>query len=161
MAGLLHDTVEDTDTVTLSMIEESFGYECMRIVEGETKFSKLTQLQQTKSSSSKEDLQVCSPLLVPIPYPCCAQYNTLLPYPVPRRCLCSCASVRGLTAVVGSPVACRCAQWELLYGRTAHSVLKVMLRAMSTACQSVLVCAIVLEAGLCARHDARRSHTPR
>lgn len=58
VAGLLHDTVEDTKTVTLAQIEESFGYECMRIVEGETKFSKLTQLQQPKSHSSKEDEQV-------------------------------------------------------------------------------------------------------
>ena len=58
VAGLLHDTVEDTDTVTLEEIEVWFGYDCKRIVEGETKFSKLCQLQ--KPSVSKEDLQVNS-----------------------------------------------------------------------------------------------------
>src|SRR5690625_121706 len=39
-AGLLHDTVEDTD-VTFEQIEEEFGPAVRRIVEGETKISKL------------------------------------------------------------------------------------------------------------------------
>ncbi len=40
IAGLLHDTVEDTD-VTFEQIEEQFGKPVRRIVEGETKISKL------------------------------------------------------------------------------------------------------------------------
>ena len=36
-AGLLHDTVEDTDVVTFERIEEEFGPTVRRIVEGETK----------------------------------------------------------------------------------------------------------------------------
>src|SRR5690625_2283775 len=40
IAGLLHDTVEDTD-VTFEQIEEKFGVAVRRIVEGETKISKL------------------------------------------------------------------------------------------------------------------------
>ncbi len=41
IAGLLHDTVEDTD-VTFEDIEDQFGSAVRRIVEGETKISKLT-----------------------------------------------------------------------------------------------------------------------
>ena len=40
IAGLLHDTVEDT-SVTFEEIEEKFGHTVRRIVEGETKISKL------------------------------------------------------------------------------------------------------------------------
>ena len=36
-AGLLHDTVEDTNVVTFERIEEEFGSTVRRIVEGETK----------------------------------------------------------------------------------------------------------------------------
>jgi (p)ppGpp synthase/HD superfamily hydrolase len=36
-AGLLHDTVEDTDVVTFERIEEEFGATVRHIVEGETK----------------------------------------------------------------------------------------------------------------------------
>jgi GTP pyrophosphokinase len=43
MAGLLHDTVEDTD-LTFSQIEEMFGPTVRSIVEGETKVSKLPKL---------------------------------------------------------------------------------------------------------------------
>lgn len=43
MAGLLHDTVEDTD-LTFSQIEEMFGKVVKSIVEGETKVSKLPKL---------------------------------------------------------------------------------------------------------------------
>jgi (p)ppGpp synthase/HD superfamily hydrolase len=40
-AGLLHDTVEDTDLVTFERIEEEFGPAVRRIVEGETKVTLL------------------------------------------------------------------------------------------------------------------------
>ena len=43
MAGLLHDTVEDTD-LTLDQIENMFGSVVKSIVEGETKVSKLPKL---------------------------------------------------------------------------------------------------------------------
>ena len=41
IAGLLHDTVEDTESVTFSQIQDQFGIVVRRIVEGETKVSKL------------------------------------------------------------------------------------------------------------------------
>lgn len=43
MAGLLHDTVEDTD-LTFDQIEAMFGHVVRNIVEGETKVSKLPKL---------------------------------------------------------------------------------------------------------------------
>ena len=43
MAGLLHDTVEDTD-LTFEQVEAMFGKEVKNIVEGETKVSKLPKL---------------------------------------------------------------------------------------------------------------------
>lgn len=43
MAGLLHDTVEDTD-LTFELVEEMFGTVVRTIVEGETKVSKLPKL---------------------------------------------------------------------------------------------------------------------
>lgn len=43
MAGLLHDTVEDTD-LTFELIEDMFGMTVRTIVEGETKVSKLPKL---------------------------------------------------------------------------------------------------------------------
>ena len=43
MAGLLHDTVEDTD-LTFEQVEAMFGQEVKSIVEGETKVSKLPKL---------------------------------------------------------------------------------------------------------------------
>eukprot|EP00871_Galdieria_phlegrea_P000277 jgi/Galph1/124/GphlegSOOS_G4842.1 len=72
ISGLLHDTVEDT-TVTFETIEALFGKDVRRIVEGETKFSKLASkigaslsqtdtetdkkrsFQNAKSTSSKKD----------------------------------------------------------------------------------------------------------
>jgi len=36
-AGLLHDTVEDTNVVTFESIEDEFGATVRHIVEGETK----------------------------------------------------------------------------------------------------------------------------
>jgi (p)ppGpp synthase/HD superfamily hydrolase len=44
MAGLLHDTVEDTE-LTFSQIEIMFGHTVKSIVEGETKVSKLPRLE--------------------------------------------------------------------------------------------------------------------
>lgn len=43
MAGLLHDTVEDTD-LTFHQVEKLFGHTVRSIVEGETKVSKLPKL---------------------------------------------------------------------------------------------------------------------
>lgn len=54
VSGLLHDTVEDTDVVSLELIGELFGAGCRCIVEGETKFSKLSKLQK---GMSKEELK--------------------------------------------------------------------------------------------------------
>jgi guanosine-3',5'-bis(diphosphate) 3'-pyrophosphohydrolase len=58
MAGLLHDTVEDTE-VTLEMIEERFGPAVRRIVEGETKISKLKmgKLDDTIEDEQAENLR--------------------------------------------------------------------------------------------------------
>jgi len=50
VAGLLHDTVEDTDHVTFESIQERFGPAVRRIVEGETKVSKVSS-----SVSKKKD----------------------------------------------------------------------------------------------------------
>lgn len=46
IAGLLHDTVEDTDT-TLDDIEKNFGEEIMRLVDGVTKLSNLPRVSKT------------------------------------------------------------------------------------------------------------------
>ncbi|KAH9575155.1 hypothetical protein CY35_01G097300 [Sphagnum magellanicum] len=45
VAGLLHDTVEDTEHVTFEKIEDQFGPAVRRIVEGETKVSKLGKMK--------------------------------------------------------------------------------------------------------------------
>merc|ERR1712070_1254011 len=51
IAGLLHDSVEDSD-LTLIEVERLFGKTVKLIVEGETKVSKLTKLTIPSSSSS-------------------------------------------------------------------------------------------------------------
>ncbi|XP_044981535.1 putative GTP diphosphokinase RSH1, chloroplastic isoform X2 [Hordeum vulgare subsp. vulgare] len=56
-AGLLHDTVEDTDMVTFEAIQNEFGATVCRIVEGETKVSKLGKLQCKNEGSSKQDVK--------------------------------------------------------------------------------------------------------
>lgn len=56
-AGLLHDTVEDTDVVTFERIEKEFGATVRRIVEGETKVSKLGKLQCNKENNSVQDVK--------------------------------------------------------------------------------------------------------
>lgn len=54
IAGLLHDTVEDTP-ITLEELECLFGSDVRRIVEGETKFSKLAKkVHGDKASRSEE-----------------------------------------------------------------------------------------------------------
>ncbi|ONL97893.1 Putative GTP diphosphokinase RSH1 chloroplastic [Zea mays] len=56
-AGLLHDTVEDTNVVTFERIENEFGPTVRRIVEGETKVSKLGKLQCKSEGSTKQDIK--------------------------------------------------------------------------------------------------------
>ncbi|XP_043721516.1 putative GTP diphosphokinase RSH1, chloroplastic isoform X2 [Telopea speciosissima] len=55
-AGLLHDTVEDTNVVTFEKIEKEFGATVRHIVEGETKVSKLGKLH-CKNVSSAQDVK--------------------------------------------------------------------------------------------------------
>ncbi|KAI4301445.1 hypothetical protein L6164_034723 [Bauhinia variegata] len=56
-AGLLHDTVEDTNVVTFDRIEEEFGATVRHIVEGETKVSKLGKLKYKNENNSIQDVQ--------------------------------------------------------------------------------------------------------
>ncbi|KAK4418107.1 putative GTP diphosphokinase RSH1, chloroplastic [Sesamum alatum] len=56
-AGLLHDTVEDTNVVTFERIEENFGTTVRRIVEGETKVSKLGKLKTKDENHSVQDVK--------------------------------------------------------------------------------------------------------
>nr|XP_016476530.1 PREDICTED: putative GTP diphosphokinase RSH1, chloroplastic isoform X1 [Nicotiana tabacum] len=55
-AGLLHDTVEDTNVVTFERIEKEFGPTVRRIVEGETKVSKLGKIK-CKDESHVQDVK--------------------------------------------------------------------------------------------------------
>lgn len=55
-AGLLHDTVEDTD-VTFERIEREFGATVRHIVEGETKVSKLGKLKCKDVDNSVQDVK--------------------------------------------------------------------------------------------------------
>ena len=59
MAGLLHDTVEDVEGVTFQSIEQRFGADVRRIVEGETKVSKLSKQgsQKAEVASTGRDMQ--------------------------------------------------------------------------------------------------------
>nr|GEX59128.1 putative GTP diphosphokinase RSH1, chloroplastic isoform X1 [Tanacetum cinerariifolium] len=57
VAGLLHDTVEDTNLVTFEKIEEQFGATVRHIVEGETKVSKLGKLKYKNESHSVQDVK--------------------------------------------------------------------------------------------------------
>ncbi|XP_022757941.1 putative GTP diphosphokinase RSH1, chloroplastic isoform X2 [Durio zibethinus] len=56
-AGLLHDTVEDTNIVTFERIQEEFGPTVCRIVEGETKVSKLGKLKYKNENDSVQDVK--------------------------------------------------------------------------------------------------------
>jgi GTP pyrophosphokinase len=55
IAGLLHDTVEDTDRVTFESIEDRFGRAVRRIVEGETKVSKVSSSVSKKTNPGQSD----------------------------------------------------------------------------------------------------------
>ncbi|CAG9464875.1 unnamed protein product [Pedinophyceae sp. YPF-701] len=55
-AGLLHDTVEDTDAVTFEGVEARYGAAVRTIVEGETKFSKI-KMHADRSTTVKKDLK--------------------------------------------------------------------------------------------------------
>lgn len=57
IAGLLHDTVEDTDNITFEDIEHMFGRDVRRIVEGETKLSKVTKSMPGETDEKAKDLQ--------------------------------------------------------------------------------------------------------
>lgn len=56
VAGLLHDTVEDT-AITLTTIEELFGLQVRKIVEGETKVSKLPKMADISIDKQAENLR--------------------------------------------------------------------------------------------------------
>ncbi|KAJ9543195.1 hypothetical protein OSB04_022902 [Centaurea solstitialis] len=56
-AGLLHDTVEDTNVVTFERIQKEFGVTVRRIVEGETKVSKLGKLKCKNEIVSVQDVK--------------------------------------------------------------------------------------------------------
>ncbi|CAO2824366.1 unnamed protein product [Amaranthus hypochondriacus] len=56
-AGLLHDTVEDTNVVTFEQIEKEFGSAVRHIVEGETKVSKLGKLKYKNENSCVQDVK--------------------------------------------------------------------------------------------------------
>ncbi|GAB2234457.1 hypothetical protein Drorol1_Dr00003711 [Drosera rotundifolia] len=56
-AGLLHDTVEDTDLVTFERIERDFGATVRHIVEGETKVSKLGKVKCKGENNSAQDIK--------------------------------------------------------------------------------------------------------
>ncbi|WP_457631837.1 RelA/SpoT family protein [Oceanithermus sp.] len=57
IAGLLHDTVEDVEGVTFETIRERFGADVARIVEGETKVSKLSKMATTIEDEQAENLR--------------------------------------------------------------------------------------------------------
>ncbi|EPS59865.1 hypothetical protein M569_14939, partial [Genlisea aurea] len=56
-AGLLHDTVEDTNVVSFETIEKEFGATVRQIVEGETKVSKLGKLHLKDTNHSIQDVK--------------------------------------------------------------------------------------------------------
>uniref|UniRef100_A0A7C9CWL5 Putative GTP diphosphokinase RSH1, chloroplastic n=1 Tax=Opuntia streptacantha TaxID=393608 RepID=A0A7C9CWL5_OPUST len=56
-AGLLHDTVEDTNVVNFERIEKDFGSTVRHIVEGETKVSKLGKLKCKSKDSCVNDVK--------------------------------------------------------------------------------------------------------
>ena len=57
VSGLLHDTVEDTD-LTFGEVEAMFGVDVRRIVEGETKVSKLPKMARELPAADAEKEQV-------------------------------------------------------------------------------------------------------
>ncbi|KAL1510889.1 hypothetical protein AB1Y20_005721 [Prymnesium parvum] len=61
VSGLLHDVVEDSD-VTFEQIDALFGATVRRIVEGETKVSKLPKMVRSEMETSMPDVQYQSSL---------------------------------------------------------------------------------------------------
>ncbi len=57
ISGLLHDTVEDTEEISFDSIEAMFGVAVRRIVEGETKLSKITKHSTERDDDKAKDLQ--------------------------------------------------------------------------------------------------------
>lgn len=57
IAGLLHDTVEDTP-ITLEDLETLFGTDVRRIVEGETKLTKLAKKMRSDQQHQPQDSQI-------------------------------------------------------------------------------------------------------
>ncbi|HGY09990.1 MAG TPA: bifunctional (p)ppGpp synthetase/guanosine-3',5'-bis(diphosphate) 3'-pyrophosphohydrolase [Oceanithermus profundus] len=57
VAGLLHDTVEDVESVSFETIRERFGEDVARIVEGETKVSKLSKMAANVEDQQAENLR--------------------------------------------------------------------------------------------------------
>ncbi|KAJ8432196.1 hypothetical protein Cgig2_013738 [Carnegiea gigantea] len=56
-AGLLHDTIEDTNVVTFERIEKDFGSTVRHIVEGETKVSKRGKLKSKNENNCMQDVK--------------------------------------------------------------------------------------------------------
>lgn len=71
-AGLLHDTVEDTNVVTFERIEEEFGTTVRQIVEGETKvvwsliLYEVSQVPTPQHPPSRNSYQLMANLLLTI-----------------------------------------------------------------------------------------------
>jgi (p)ppGpp synthase/HD superfamily hydrolase len=57
ISGLLHDTVEDTEEISFDSIEALFGGGVRRIVEGETKLSKIAKHSNERDDDKAKDLQ--------------------------------------------------------------------------------------------------------
>ncbi|KAK9867783.1 hypothetical protein WJX84_012328 [Apatococcus fuscideae] len=58
IAGLLHDTVEDTTAISFQEIEQRYGPGVRRIVEGETKFSKIGNIEGGRSKADLKALDL-------------------------------------------------------------------------------------------------------
>ena len=56
-AGFLHDDVEESNIVSFERIQEEFGRVICRIIEGETKVSKLGKLQCKNLKNSVKDVK--------------------------------------------------------------------------------------------------------
>lgn len=57
IAGLLHDTVEDNESITLSMVAEKFGADVASLVDGVTKLTKVSLGQATKEQQQAENVR--------------------------------------------------------------------------------------------------------
>ena len=91
IAGLLHDTVEDTDAVTFESIQERFGPAVRRIVEGETKVSKVS------SSVSKQGTTNAASTAASVAAtagPMAATMGPMAATPTPEQALAAAANVQ-------------------------------------------------------------------